>query len=248
MEALIGALERLNEESEYLGLRVSWIKTKIQAFNDLLGTTISSVFAECDTEMEALYWSRHNIFLLYNMGTFTALLELLSMEIENNQACSSALRKPAISLADSTELRVMLSIMYLIVETIRLECEEDTEDWKSARETFKTDLGNLVLLHPTLALQWWRLARFIAHPEVIQVLGHLVPIALLGESDDSSSRVLESLQHPLAATPAPTQVVEDSMSHGAMREIGERTSARETATKRPGGGIELSMVAPPEHM
>ncbi|XP_039616919.1 striatin-interacting protein 1 homolog isoform X2 [Polypterus senegalus] len=102
------------------------------------------VFAECDTEMEALYWSRHNIFLLYNMGTFTALLELLSMEIENNQACSSALRKPAISLADSTELRVMLSIMYLIVETIRLECEEDTEDWKSARETFKTDLGSPV--------------------------------------------------------------------------------------------------------
>ncbi|KAG2465419.1 FRMD3 protein, partial [Polypterus senegalus] len=33
----------LSEESECLGLRVSWIKTKIQAFNDLLGTVISSV-------------------------------------------------------------------------------------------------------------------------------------------------------------------------------------------------------------
>ncbi|KAG2458472.1 RED2 editase, partial [Polypterus senegalus] len=43
MEALIGALERLSEESEGLGLRVSWIKTKIQAFNDLLCTAISSV-------------------------------------------------------------------------------------------------------------------------------------------------------------------------------------------------------------
>ncbi|KAG2466224.1 NPT2A protein, partial [Polypterus senegalus] len=43
--ALIMALERLSEESECLDLRVSWIKTKtkIQAFNDLLGTAISSV-------------------------------------------------------------------------------------------------------------------------------------------------------------------------------------------------------------
>uniref|UniRef100_A0A3B3R059 Reverse transcriptase domain-containing protein n=1 Tax=Paramormyrops kingsleyae TaxID=1676925 RepID=A0A3B3R059_9TELE len=43
MEALIGALERLSEESRCLGLRVSWIKTKIQAFNDFLGTAISRV-------------------------------------------------------------------------------------------------------------------------------------------------------------------------------------------------------------
>uniref|UniRef100_A0A673H4K2 Striatin-interacting protein 1 homolog n=1 Tax=Sinocyclocheilus rhinocerous TaxID=307959 RepID=A0A673H4K2_9TELE len=56
------------------------------------------VFDECDTETDVLYWSRHNVFLLYDMGIFTALLELLSMEIDNNQACSSAVRKPAISL------------------------------------------------------------------------------------------------------------------------------------------------------
>lgn len=42
----------------------------------------SGVFDECDTETDVLYWSRHNVFLLYEMGIFTALLELLSMEIE----------------------------------------------------------------------------------------------------------------------------------------------------------------------
>ncbi|CDQ69878.1 unnamed protein product [Oncorhynchus mykiss] len=63
------------------------------------------VFDECDTDTDVLHWSRHNVFLLYDMGVFTALLELLSMEMDNNQACSSAVRKPAISLADSTELR-----------------------------------------------------------------------------------------------------------------------------------------------
>ena len=33
----------LNEESEPLGLRVSWVKTKIQAFNDILDAAILSV-------------------------------------------------------------------------------------------------------------------------------------------------------------------------------------------------------------
>uniref|UniRef100_A0A3Q3BHB1 Striatin interacting protein 2 n=1 Tax=Kryptolebias marmoratus TaxID=37003 RepID=A0A3Q3BHB1_KRYMA len=100
------------------------------------------VFDECDTEVDVLHWSRHNIFLLYDMGLFTALLELLSMEIDNSQACSSAVRKPAISLADSTELRVLLSIMYLMVETIRVQTEDDRPEWRAAREAFKKELGS----------------------------------------------------------------------------------------------------------
>ena len=39
----MGALEELNEESEPLGLRVSWVKTEIQAFNDILDAAILSV-------------------------------------------------------------------------------------------------------------------------------------------------------------------------------------------------------------
>ncbi|XP_028305030.1 striatin-interacting protein 1 isoform X4 [Gouania willdenowi] len=100
------------------------------------------VFDECDTEVDVLHWSRHNVFLLYDMGIFTALLELLSMEIDNNQACSSAVRKPAISLADSTELRVLLSIMYLMVETIRVQTEDERPEWIAAREAFKNELGS----------------------------------------------------------------------------------------------------------
>ena len=33
----------LNEESEPLGLRVSWVKTKIQTFNDILDADLLSV-------------------------------------------------------------------------------------------------------------------------------------------------------------------------------------------------------------
>ena len=37
------ALEALNQELELLGLRVSWSKTKIKAFNDILDAAILSV-------------------------------------------------------------------------------------------------------------------------------------------------------------------------------------------------------------
>ncbi|KYO38869.1 hypothetical protein Y1Q_0023524 [Alligator mississippiensis] len=99
------------------------------------------VFGECDNELDVLHWSRHNNFLLYQMGMFTAFLELLNLEIDNSQACSSALRKPAISLADSTELRVLLSVMYLMIENIRVELETDSPEWKTTREAFKTELS-----------------------------------------------------------------------------------------------------------
>ena len=43
LDILLGALEVLNEESEPLGLWVSWVKTKILAFNDILDAALLSV-------------------------------------------------------------------------------------------------------------------------------------------------------------------------------------------------------------
>ena len=51
LDILWGALEMLNEESEPLGLRVSWVKTKIQAFNDILDAAILSVTV-CGEDVE----------------------------------------------------------------------------------------------------------------------------------------------------------------------------------------------------
>ena len=48
---LLWALEVLNEESEPLGLRVSSVKTKIQAFNDVLDAAILSLPA-CGEDLE----------------------------------------------------------------------------------------------------------------------------------------------------------------------------------------------------
>ena len=43
LEMLIGALETLSTELEPLGLRISWVKTKIQIFNDTLDDAIRSI-------------------------------------------------------------------------------------------------------------------------------------------------------------------------------------------------------------
>uniref|UniRef100_A0A673BR08 Striatin interacting protein 1 n=1 Tax=Sphaeramia orbicularis TaxID=375764 RepID=A0A673BR08_9TELE len=99
-------------------------------------------FGECSSEAEVQHWMRYNIFLLLDVGTFSALVELLNMEIDNSAACSSAVRKPAISLADSTDLRVLLNIMYLMVETIQQEDPADKPEWRIIRETFRTELGS----------------------------------------------------------------------------------------------------------
>ena len=50
-DILLGVLEVLNEESEPLGLRVSWVKTKIQAFNDIFDAAILSVHV-CSEDVE----------------------------------------------------------------------------------------------------------------------------------------------------------------------------------------------------
>ena len=43
IEVLAGPLDLLSEEAEPLGFRVSWIKTKVQAFDDIPDATVESI-------------------------------------------------------------------------------------------------------------------------------------------------------------------------------------------------------------
>ncbi|XP_029429982.1 striatin-interacting protein 1 isoform X3 [Rhinatrema bivittatum] len=122
------------------GLEVTAREKRLKIARALLYVA-QGTFGECSSEAELQAWMRHNVFLLLEVGTFTALVELLNMEIENSAACSSAVRKPAISLADSTDLRVLLNIMYLIVDTVRQECEGDPLEWRVMQQTFRAELG-----------------------------------------------------------------------------------------------------------
>lgn len=51
------------------------------------------------------------------------------------------MRKVAVSLADSVDLRIILSVLYIITEVIRAEKVADTEDYKTICESFTNELS-----------------------------------------------------------------------------------------------------------
>ena len=60
---------------------------------------------ECQSDAECLAGARENVALLYANGVYGTFVELLSLEMEDASAASVAMRKLAVSLSDSTELR-----------------------------------------------------------------------------------------------------------------------------------------------
>ena len=68
------------------------------------------------------------------MGAIPVLVQLLDMEIENTSAANSALRKPAVSIADSADIRVILNIVYHIVEAVwRIAVEAEESECERGR-------------------------------------------------------------------------------------------------------------------
>lgn len=51
------------------------------------------------------------------------------------------MRKVAVSLADSVDLRVILSVLYIITETMRNEIENGTDQYQELVESFKQEIS-----------------------------------------------------------------------------------------------------------
>nr|CAG4646070.1 EOG090X01YQ [Macrothrix elegans] len=96
-------------------------------------------WGEVQSDAEQQSWTRKNILLLYKAGIFHTFLELLNFEIEG--ASNMAMRKLAVSLADSWDLRVILSVFYTIVEVFRSKQEDDSEEFKKIQEEFRVELS-----------------------------------------------------------------------------------------------------------
>lgn len=99
-------------------------------------------WAEQQSDEEQQHATRHNVMLLNECGVFFAFVDLLNINIENSVASISAQSKLAVSLADSTDLRIILSVLYIIVEVMRLSLNDENEHYKKQADQFRSDLAN----------------------------------------------------------------------------------------------------------
>lgn len=93
-------------------------------------------WVEVQSDEEQQNLCRYNVMMLYRLGVFQAFVELLNLEIENATTASVAIRKIAVSLADSIDLRVILSVLYIITEVMRAEKDRQDDDHKDLVEAF----------------------------------------------------------------------------------------------------------------
>lgn len=97
---------------------------------------------EMQSDTEQQNWSRSNSLLLVKFGVFSAFTELLNIEIENSTAAHVAMRKMAVSLSDSQDLRVILSVLYTLTEVVRNEHETGNREYKQEVDSFISDIIN----------------------------------------------------------------------------------------------------------
>ncbi|KAI8782041.1 striatin-interacting protein 1 [Biomphalaria glabrata] len=110
---------------------------------------IQGVYGECKSRSHMFEVSRHCVLLYLDIGLYSSLVQLLAMEVENSNAALSALRKPAVSITDSKELRYILNILYIMVETCRIASNErDTSDELSRRLYEATELFKEEMIQP----------------------------------------------------------------------------------------------------
>ncbi|XP_064397800.1 striatin-interacting proteins 2-like [Halichondria panicea] len=101
-------------------------------------------------EQEDLFMaSRENVFLLLDLGVYEGTVELLRLEMERGRGSFDGSRAN-ITVADNLSLRVILSLLYVLLETARHEDPTDPPQWEALRTSFLSGLETLVSSNDTL--------------------------------------------------------------------------------------------------
>ncbi len=93
--------------------------------------------------------ARENVFLFLEMGVYEATVELLSLEMEQGKGVYEG-SKSNITIADNHNLRVCLSLLYVIIETVRREDPSDPPRLAKMRKSFLEQLQEPVVGDETL--------------------------------------------------------------------------------------------------
>ena len=93
--------------------------------------------------------ARENIFMMLDLGVYCATIELLAVEMEQGKGVYEGTRAN-ITIADNYNLRMCLSLLYVIIETMRRDCPLDPPDWVHLRESFVESLPEPVVGEETL--------------------------------------------------------------------------------------------------
>lgn len=93
--------------------------------------------------------ARANVFLMLELGVYGATIELLAVEMEQGKGVYEGTREN-ITIADNYNLRVCLSLLYVIVETVRRESPDDQPNWVRLRKCFLESLSDAVVGDDTL--------------------------------------------------------------------------------------------------
>lgn len=120
-------------------LEVSDAKLRMQSARCFLYLA-QGCWAEVQSDKEQIACTKENVLLLYNEGVFHSFVELLNIEIDNAPPAPTTMPKFDVSLVDSTDLRVILSVLCIIVEVIRSLQEDDPELYLKYIEIFRQDL------------------------------------------------------------------------------------------------------------
>lgn len=171
-------------------------------------------WAEIQSDEEQQQNTHDNVIVLYELGIFSSFVDLLNMEIES--ACSPdivAVKITNVTLGDSADLRVILSVLYIITETIRDEKEKDSEDYRKIAEGFVQDLNSPLPDGELLAVKLLgMITRFCSgaapHFPMKKVVLLLWKISLLGLG---GMDVLKNLKNEYRAKAGLDPVTEDTL-------------------------------------
>jgi hypothetical protein len=137
----------------------NWKKSYVQSLLDKLELTNEShrvqsarsllylmqgMFYHCKTFEEQQRNCRSFCFIVYENGGFVQLVQLLLHEANNVEAARNAMAKTSISVVDNVNLRLCLSLLYHLVESMRQEPPDMEPQEVELRDVFLADLAQPV--------------------------------------------------------------------------------------------------------